>query len=203
MSNKGSNSPLFQVPQRDVGNYLFNQVARWETNAALSAYSLNSRNLISALNVMATTTTTVSTTFFAVRIKKIIFYIPANATTSSSNGVAEWYAPAGTSLGIKPSSMTAGSVGVASGVKLTMVPPKGTLWENWISINSPGNVTAMIFSMPTNTLIDIHYDAYIDNGDGTLNYATVGATAGNNYRMGLDMLQKSLSSFLVIGYTSV
>jgi len=210
-SNKGkkkakksqSSSSVFLIPQRDVGNSLYGQVARWETNTALSNFALNVQKVIACLNVMAATSTTVWSTYFAVRIKKIIFYTPANVTSVSSNGSAEWFAPSGTSLGIKPSSMTAGSLGTASGSKITMIPPEGTIWENWITLLSPGSVTMLVFSMPSNTIIDIIYDAYIDNGDGTVGFSTVGASVGSNYRMGLDCLQTSLTNFVPVGYKAI
>ncbi len=198
----GSVVPTFHVPQQDVGNILVNQVARWETNASLTAFALNIRTLIACLNCMAVGTTTVWSTFFAIRLKKIVFYLPANPTTSASNGAAEWYAPAGTSLGIKPSSMTSGSLGTASGSMITMIPPKGTLWENWVTLNSPGSVTCMVFSMPTNIIMDVYYDAYIDNGDGSISFTVAGAVQGSNYRLGCDGLPKASSNFQVMGYAS-
>lgn len=191
------------VPPADVCNICLNNVARYETNAALSSAAIQANYLIAGLNVMAVSSSTVYSTFYAIKIKKIILYSPANNSTSTSQMAFEWYTPSGSSLGNKPSNLVAGTIGTAFGGKMVIKPPKNTQWDNWITLTSPGGVTAWTWTLPSATVIDIYYHAYVENNDSTLARTVSGASTGANYRMGLDGLALASTNYIAVGYRQI
>lgn len=186
-----------------MSNYCSGQVARYENTAALSNSAISAQNLVGTLNVMASSATNVYTTFFAIKIKKICLYSPANNSVSTSQMAFEWQTPPGSSIGNRPSHVAAGSIGTAYGGKLVIKPPKGTQWANWITLTAPGGVSIWTWSLPAATVIDIHYDAYVENRDSTVAYTVAGATGGSNYRMGLDALPLASTNYTVVGYRQI
>jgi len=179
------------------------QVARYENINAVSNSSITAQNLIGTLNVMASSTTNVYTTFYAIKIRKICLYSPAVVSTATSQMAFEWYTPPGSTIGNKPAHIAAGTIGTAFGGRLEFKPPKGTQWANWITLTSPGGVSAWVWSLPAGTVIDIHYHAYIENRDSTVAYTVASASAGSNYRMGLDSLPLASTNYTVVGYRQI
>lgn len=191
------------VPPRDVSNVCFNQVARYENINTVSNSAISAQNLVGTLNVMASSATNVYTTFYAIKIKKIVLRSPANNSSSTSQMAFEWFTPSGSSIGNKPSHIAAGSVGSAYGGVMVIKPPKGTQWANWITLLAPGGVTIWTWSLPAGSVIDVHYHAYIENRDATIAYTVAGAIAGSNYRMGLDSLPLASTNYTVVGYRQI
>lgn len=191
------------VPPRDISNVCYNQCARYENINTLSNAAVNAQNLVGTLNVMASSSTNVYTTFFAIKIKKIVLRSPANNSSVTSQMAFEWQSPSGSSVGNKPAHIAAGSVGSAYGGVMVIKPPKGTQWSNWITLTAPGGVTIWTWSLPAGSVIDIHYHAYIENRDSTIAYTVSGASGGSNYRMGLDSLPLASTNYTVVGYRQI
>jgi len=189
------------IPASDVSCKMKNQVARYECKATLTAQAITSNQVISTLLVHATASTSVYSALYAIKLKKLIYYTPAVVSSATSAMDFEWQTPNGSLFGTEPSSIVVGSVGTAMGGRRVFVPPKDSPWSKWITINSPGNVTMFTHSVPAGTTVDIVYDAYVENGDVVIQYATVtGLTVGHMYRMGFDGNPAVTSNWLPIGF---
>lgn len=200
-SENNENSVALVTPTVDVSVKCFNMIARYESNATLTNQSITALQLISAMLVQANTATLVYTVFYAMRIRKIVYYTPAIVSSSTSAMSFEWYTPGGNPFGTAPKSMVVGSVGTSYGGKHVFRPPKDSPWSNWITQTSPGGVTCFIHSVPQGTTVDVHFDAFTDNDDGRQSYAGfTGLTVGACYRIGIDCLPLASSNWLPLGF---
>jgi len=196
-------SIAFSVPAVDVSCILRAQVARYEVIATISGVNITAQNLIATINLMAATTTSVYSTFYGFRIRKITFYTPAVVSSATSEMAFEWYTQPGSLFGSQPSSVVLGSTGTGAGGKHVFIPPKTSQWSKWFTVTSPGSTPCFLYSVPAGTTVDVEYDASIDNNDATVNFTVVGAVVGTNYRMGLDGLAQATSNWIPIGYKRI
>lgn len=194
------------VPPLDVSCILKKNHARWEVKSTIPAASPTSilaSSLIVCLNVVATLGTVVNSVFWCIRIRKIILYSPAVVSSGTSAMAFEWKTPSGLTFGTKPNNVVSGSTGTGQGAKQVMRPPAKSIWENWITLTSPGDQAVFTIALPAGTTIDLEYDAYCDNADGTVTRTVSGAVVGNNYRMGLDTNPIASTNFIPLGYASI
>ncbi len=203
-------SSIFAVPKANVANVCRNNVARWETTVASTNRSVLADNLIASLNLQASTTSVLYSTFFAVKLRKIIFYLPAVVSSGTSEYAFEWIQTnSNGNIGVEPVHISSGTLGTAAGTVCVEVPPKNTFWANWMTLLNPGAVAIFQFTAPAGTTIDIIYDAYVDSGDGSksVNLGVASAAVGSNYRMGLDLLAQTggtgPSVYKVLGLNAV
>jgi hypothetical protein len=195
------NAAAVNVPSRDISCKLKNQVARWEINANLTNSVITAQNLIASICGVATSATQVASVLYALKIKRIELRSPAVAASTTSSMNFEWFTPGGLTTGNEPYVMNGGSLGTAQGCLMKLNPPKHSVWENWITLTSPGSATCFTLSCPSGTTIDLIYDAYCDNNDSTLVTAGfTGLTVGANYRFGMDGLPTATSNYVVLGY---
>jgi hypothetical protein len=198
MQNSG---PATNVPRADISCKCKNNIARWEANANLNNQAIGAQAIIGSLNSVATSSTTVSSVFYAIRIKKIILYTTAVVSSNVNVCSFEWFSPSGSTLGSEPSVFTGGSVGTAFGSKMVIVPPKHSIWSNWITLTAPGAVTMFTITCPNGTCFEMHYDAYCDNSDATYSPSVFsGLSTGANYRYGFDGVASATSNWKPLGY---
>ncbi len=191
------------IPNLDVGVY-GSTAARWELNAnygsAVTPQSITASNLIANLLLCATTSTNATNVLFAIRIRKVILYSPANVSSSTSSNSWEWANTAGQLYGSKPNNMVGGSVGTAYGARQVLKPPKDSPWSKWITVNSPGNVSIATVALVSGTTLDIFYDFYTDNNDGSVSVTKAGMSVGSLYRGGLDGVPLASTVFIPVGF---
>jgi len=180
---------------------MYSQKARWESNTNLTSQAINLQSLILALCGTATTTTNLASNLFAIKIVKVRMYGPAVVSSSTSTINFEWFEPASSAPGVKPTSWSSGSLGTAFGSYLEFRPPKKTMWDNWVTVSNPGNITCFLVTGPAGTCFELEFHAYLENADASLNVNTfTGLIAGDNYRTGLDGAPKASSTWNVVGY---
>ncbi len=203
-NNNNSNTVAWVIPKVNLAQKIVSAVGRWETNAGFGTQStpqtLNMNNLIFSFGCMAVSATVAWSIFFAIRIKKIVLYGPAVVSTSSSAISFEWSAPSGAIFAVEPATWSGGSVGTAASEKLVITPPKASLWENWVNINSPGGVSFCLCAFPAGTTIDIEADLYVENNDSSTSKSSfTGLSTGANYMTGLDGNPLASTVFIVVG----
>jgi hypothetical protein len=198
----GSSGAIQAIPRKDVSVLVRKQTARWEiTGGDQSNAIIYIDYLITCLLTLAVSTTVVWSVFFAIRIRKITFYTPAGNSAVLNNVVFEWVTPSGNTRSVQPSSYTGGTVGTASGERLSFKPPKNSNWSSWLSFTNPAHSALCMYSCPNHTTIDIEYDAIADNLDSSATVTGLtGLTIGSNYRLGIDITPKATSQYTVLGF---
>ena len=182
LSRRPRLDPRFSIPTY-ISNYVIPAHLRFSVGAGPSSTSVRASDIVSALGIMATSSTTAYPFFKCVRLKKV----EAWGNTDSTNllgTVSILYGNTAESIeGLKEYSDSTVSSSVPAHVVCS--PPPGShpaFWHN----NTDTNVL-FTFYYPDSAIIDVYVDAILqDSGSAAPAITVSGATAGVVYYQPLD-----------------
>jgi hypothetical protein len=179
----------------------FHSILRYrniETSTDYQDFTLNIKDLLGGIGVIAATTGSANGIARSVLIKRISIYgAPKGDTTDTDcQAFIDWHNSTGFSSGNKKADF---SVSNAKPLFLTSKPPRGSISEFWSELNSMTYATVRI---PRGGIIDV--DVVWKGAESTTNsyVLTLGFTPGNFYRCKLDFSAGGSPVLLPVGMAS-
>jgi hypothetical protein len=183
MKGKAAKGVIPDLPPRLQLTPHINQVFRFKAGSEGSVTPITVSNLISAMGVIASSTTSVHSVCDAVRVLSVTAFPPAG-TASNSTVSLSWQ---GGSSGQMDDEFFDESIpeGITSTKSLKFVPPPKSLASFWIDSAQAAD-TVFDVDCPSGTILDVHLHGAFSVVFGNITTTVTGAEAGILYFLPLD-----------------
>lgn len=120
--------------------------------------------------------------FSAYRVRKVRMWGFTEGSNALSKNSIEFLVTTAGTVGAKPRVYSAVSTGTALPGKILAIPPKSSSasdWQNTLTSTTTTTGFSMIINYTTNSVIDLHLECVINNGDPITSSPFIGASPAN------------------------